>query len=130
MTKIEINGFEATSFGTNNYSCNMEAIVFNHEKYTVKQVQALPNVFLHPTCKPNSLEIFALLGKKEDMDVFYTQCIESEMTKEAVKEMGGFPPIADTDSWDKLNGIKEDKVYDFIPWYTYYPETVKSPKSF
>jgi hypothetical protein len=114
MEKIMISGVPAYNFGKNNYSCDMEAIVFNAQDVSVEEVSMLDNIYLHPICEPNSLEIFALRGTHDNFLKFYEGCIESEMTKQAVKELG-YPKTSD--EW-VIVGIRIDElVSSFKPWY-------------
>lgn len=114
MEKIIIQGIPAYNFGKNNYSCNMEAIIFNPKDISVQDVTMLEDIYLHPTCEPNSLEIFAIKGSNEDYLKFYKGCIESEMTKQAVKELG-YPK--NSDEWVAISIRIDNLVLNFKPWY-------------
>lgn len=123
MNTIIISGHTANNFGSNNYSYDMEAIVFNHKDITVREVEKLPNVFLHPTVEPNSLEIFALLGTKEQFDKFYASAVATHCSKKAIDKFG-MPDYSDRDAWNELNSYRKDLESEFVPWYTYYAEPV------
>ena len=114
MNKIEINGHKATDFGTNNYSCGMRAIIFNPNEVTIEEVKELPGVFLHPTVRPNSLEIFALLGTDEQFIEFYNSAVESHCSKQAFRELGN---PTDKEGWKKLSNHVDELKSSFIPWY-------------
>lgn len=115
MKITTIQGITANNFGSNNYSCGMEAIIFNPQDTTVEQVRILPGVFLHPTCEPNSLGIFALLGTKEQFDEFYLRCVKSEITKRVIG--GNIPDMSDIEAWKLLNEKIDILVKEFVPWY-------------
>lgn len=117
MKTIEIQGHKCTNFGSNNYSHGMEAVVFNPKDLTAKEVAALPGVFLHPTCKPNSLEIFALLGTQEQFKKFYKSAVEQYASNKAIKEFG-MPEHSDRDTWGKIHKLIEELEESFKPWYT------------
>ena len=118
MNKVIIHGVEAYNFGSNNYSFGMEAVVFNPANVTVKQIKEMDGVFLHPTCKPNRLEIFALLGTQEQFDKFYPSCVEAEMAKLAQSKLG-VPNYEDSAAWQSFVAFTDDLVASFIPWYDY-----------
>lgn len=121
--KTIIEGYAVDNFGSNNYSYGMEAIVFNHKEVTVKEVEKLPNIFLHPICKPNSLEIFALLGTQEQFAKFYKSAVSSYAAKAAFDKYG-MPENEDRGTWNLIHSYVEDVEADFVPWYTYYPEPI------
>ena len=77
MKNITVAGIPAQNYGSNNYSQGMEVIIFNPKDISVEKVKELPNVFLHPACEPNELEIFALLGTVEQFERFYEDTISS-----------------------------------------------------
>ena len=114
MKKIEINGISADNYGSNNYSCGMEGIVFSTKDITVEQVKLLPNVFLHPTVEPNSYEIFALLGTKEQYEEFLKDAKESHCANKAFNELGH--PRNDNE-WNKLKSRIKELEAEFKPWY-------------
>jgi hypothetical protein len=116
MKKIQIEDIEATDLGTNNYSSGMSAIVFDHKTTTVEQVTKLPNVFLHPLVKPDTLDIFAVYGTAEQFDVFYKHCVESYAAKEAFAKFG-IPENEDAETWSKVHAFCEEIINNFVPWY-------------
>lgn len=117
MKKILINEIPTDNYGANNYSCGMEAIIFNPKDIKIEDVVKLPNVFLHPTHAANSLEIFAVMGTEEQYKKFYEYCKSCECTNIAVKERGGMPKIDDRDGWDELGKRIEELEAEFKPWY-------------
>ena len=117
MKKITINRIPADNYGTNNYSCGMEAIIFDAKDIKIEDVVKLPNVYLHPTHAANSLEIFAIRGTEEQYKKFYKDCKSCECTNIAVKERGGMPKIDDRDGWDELGRRIEELEAEFKPWY-------------
>ena len=121
MNKVIIHGVEAYNFGSNNYSFGMEAVVFNPANVTVKQIKEMDGVFLHPTCKPNRLEIFALLGTQEQFDEFYPSCVSSEMTKLYYNSLNHvLPEYEDREAWTKINEDIDALIESFVPWYVWY----------
>ena len=116
MKTIQIGGYTAQNFGSNNYSHEMEAIIFNPKDITPEQVKSLPNVFLHPTCEPNSMEIFALLGTKEQFDSFYKSEKSSYCSKKAVDKFG-LPKYDDRETWNKLHAYEKELESSFKAWY-------------
>ena len=119
--KTIISGYIVDNFGSNNYSHGMEAIVFNPKDVSVREVEKLTNVFLHPTVEPNSLEIFALMGTAEQFNSFYRDAVSSYCAKKAFDKFGY--PTTD-EGWTDLNRYAEDEEFDFVPWYIYYSEPV------
>jgi len=117
MEKLTINGHVACNFGSNNYSHGMEAIVFNPSMTTIEQVKNLPNVFLHPTVEPNSLEIFALLGTQEQFDGFFKDAKETYCSQQAVKELGGIPSYNNEGAWKKIHEREDELWAEFKPWH-------------
>lgn len=116
MKTISIQGIEATNFGSNNYSHGMEAIIFDARKTNVEEIKKLDNVFLHPTIKPNSMEIFAVLGTKEQFAKFYNSAKDSYCAKKAVDRFG-LPKSDDRETWNKLHQYEEELNSNFKAWY-------------
>lgn len=116
MKKIQIEGIEAIDLGTNNFSDGMNALLFNSETTTVEQVVKLPNVFLHPLVKPDTVDIFAVSGTKEQFEIFYKHCVESYAAKEAFAKFG-IPENEDTETWSKVHAFCEEIINNFVPWY-------------
>lgn len=116
MKILTINGHIALNCGSNNRSHGMEAIIFNPKKTRIKEIQAMPGVFLHPTMLPNVFGIFALLGNRDQFDAFFKDAKEIYCSKKAVKQYG-LPPHNDEEAWSKIH-ILEEKLWDeFKPWY-------------
>jgi hypothetical protein len=114
--KTQLHGYNIHNFGKNNYSYNMEAIIFNPKDITPQEVSQLPNVFLHPEFEPNTLEIFALLGTKEQFTSFYEAVKRSCCTKAAISKFG-MPRYEDRDTWSKINDYAEELESSFKAWY-------------
>lgn len=113
----KVGGHEYLSLGVNNYSCNMDPIIFSPKNTTVQQVIELESegVYLHPTKAPDLLQIFAVKGTLEQYKEFYTQCAENDATKKACMLYG-------LDFQDETtNKLRADLIeYLFIsfePWY-------------
>lgn len=77
MKKILIAGIPANDFGVNNYSYGMSPITFSPKDIKVEDVHKLEGCFLHPTERPNSEEIFALLGTEEQYINFCAETKEN-----------------------------------------------------
>jgi len=117
MEKIDINGHIAVNFGSNNYSHGVKAVIFNPATISVEQVKALPSIYLHPTLKPNSLEIFALMGSDKQFEEFYKSAKETYCSQKAVEKFGGIPQYDDKATWKQIHD-EEDRLWnDFQPWY-------------
>ena len=117
MEKDTVNNIEYVNFGANNYSCEMEAVVFNPKDITPEEVQKLHGFFLHPTQKPNQCEIFALKGRAVQFHVFMEEVRECYASKKAVTNLGGIPPNSDREAWNKLHELEEHYYMEFKPWY-------------
>lgn len=116
MKKEIIGDLLATNYGSNNYSCGMEAIVFNAMLTTIERVKGLPNVFLHPTVESNKLDIFALKGNQVQFKEFYESAKASHCAKKAFDKFG-MPEMDDTETWNKLHDYIEELKKEFKAWY-------------
>ena len=105
------------NYGTSTDSCGLEAVIFDAKTISWQDVQKRTGIFLHPTVKPNSQEIFALKGTKEQFDKFYKKAVNGHCTKKAVDKLELPDSPDDTTGWSKLR-IRIDLLKDeFQPWY-------------
>lgn len=111
MKKIFIAGIPAMNFGSNNYSYGLEAITFNPKDITPEQIVELEGCYLHPTCAPNSEEIFALMGTQEQYDKFYEDAIENHCVMMASRE---YDIMSEYEEFSKL---KDKLLSEFTPWF-------------
>jgi len=102
-----IQGIKYKNFGTNTYSEGMEAIVFNAKDITHQEVAKLPNIYLHPTVEPDSMDIFAIKGSAENYEKFYEAAVTSHCTKLVHNRLESYR--------FKLEDQPEYK--EFTPWY-------------
>lgn len=109
MKKQNINGIEYTNFGSNNYSRGMEAVVFNPKDITPEDVHNLEGFYLHPTCEPNSLEIFALKGTLQNYVDFTDEVRRNESSLKASQRLNSF----DFDVYDT------PEYQEFKPWHNF-----------
>lgn len=112
MNKETINGIEYINFGSNNYSCGMEAVTFNPKDISPDEVAKLPGFFLHPGLEPNSHEIFALKGTLSQYLEFFKAVVDSKATKYAVGIFGLNPQ-----SWDEFRETEQRFKDRFKPWF-------------
>lgn len=112
------SGIEYINFGIGAYTQGMEAITFNPKDITFKQVMEMEKegIFLHPTLEPNSLEIFALKGTKEQYKDLY------QMGKDLYVTIGVMSRFGFPTSWndEEIVAVQEysDKLYEeYRPWY-------------
>ena len=85
----------------------MSAVIFSPENITPQDLHHLEDFFLHPSCRPNSLEIFALKGKEEDYIRFTASVRDSLAAKAGFRRHGVYPFKLE----DQLEWI------DFKPWF-------------
>lgn len=123
MKKDNLNLIEFDNYGINNYSNGMECIVFNHKNTTLQTIINLPNIFLNPILKPNSLEVFAFKGTQQQYNKLHGQLIESYCTKQAFDKIGR-PDFKDVEAWDKINEYKEDLIKNFVSWVDLFSESL------
>ena len=76
------------NYGSNNYSHDMQAVVFNPKDIDKTNLESTGIFFIHPTLESNNLEIFALMGTKAQFDIFKPDAIESYCTKKACDKYG------------------------------------------
>ena len=80
-----------TNFGSNNYSCGLEAITLSAPKVDLieAEVYAKANgLYLHPTLAANKCEVFLLKGTFAQYAKFAIQCRDQEASKKAMSELG------------------------------------------
>lgn len=103
-----------SNFGSNNYSCGMEAVTVE-PTYSNEEILAA-GLFLHPTVKPNQFEIFALRGTQQQYDKFMVEAKKSWAAKKAIDELS-VPDYRDRESWDTLTARIEELEAQFKPWF-------------
>ena len=112
---------KVTNFGSNNYSCGMEAITLSAPRVDMDEAKKYAEengLYLHPTLKPNQNEVFLLKGTFVQYVDFAIQCRDQEASKKAMKDLGitlsdllnGSPYDQDT-----LSMLKEKYEEEFIP---------------
>lgn len=111
---VIIEGKKVYAFGLKTISFGMNAVVFNPEDTTISDIKKLDNIFLNPFRIPNSLQIFALYGIKENYDIFYKnhliQYAEYKARQETELLFGEY-------NWDKIDVRKKEIIDNFKPLY-------------
>lgn len=116
MKKERIGRITYNNFGSNNYSCGLEAVTFDPQEITWKEVLTLDGFFLHPNLKPNDCEIYALKGTAKQYKEFCIAVAEQEAMKFAEEETGlsVFGHLTD-EEWKTLE--KAQRKFTFVPWF-------------
>ena len=112
--KTTYQGIEVYNMGTNNYSEGMEAVIFRTQD--VDKVKSLPNVYLHPSIKPDESGIYTIVGTEENYKKFYQSVVKSNAAKQAFNEIGQ-PNYDDREAWDKIHNRCMELEETFKPWY-------------
>jgi hypothetical protein len=115
--KTTIQNVPVYNMGSNNYSNDMQLLVFNPKDITVEEVMKLENVFLSPLAKPNSLEIFAVYGTEAQYAQHKIAQFQAHVSREAVAMVGGIPANDDREKWDKLHELEEYLLAEIKCWY-------------
>lgn len=103
-----IKGQRVLNMGVNNYSHGMELLVFNAKTITPQEVAVLAdNIWLNPTAKADSHDIFALRGTEEQFNSLFERQRESYAVQQAYRRLGHI-------------NFKVEELPEFInfkPWY-------------
>ena len=114
MEKI-IQGYRAYSFGIcQPFNLGIEAVTFKPSECSLDTVRTLKDVHLHPILQPNALEIFALVCKQDQYDIFERECIASLCSKEARNQLG-HPETQE--EWARIMDKKKELVNNFKVWH-------------
>lgn len=116
MKKVALNSkVQYTTFGSNNYTNGMEAVIFDPETITWEEIRCVEGFYLNPFYKPNSQEIFSLKGTQEQYSKWYRDGIVTHSTKKAVQKYG----LRFND--ECINRQREELIeklcLEFKPWY-------------
>lgn len=110
------SGISYYNFGSNNYSCGMEAVIFNPDDITPAQVHFLDGFYLHPTEEPNSLEIFALKGTESEYADFTDTC-KRHVAYKAMLDSFGWPDTWTEETSKAAHELKDKIIAEFKPWF-------------
>lgn len=112
MKKETINGIEYTNFGSNNYSCGLEAVTFDPKDISPEEVAKLPGFFLHPGLRSDDYQVFALKGTFPQYLKFLKAVVDNEAAKHAVSKFGLSP-----ESWEEFHKAEQEFRDNFKPWF-------------
>jgi len=117
IQKRRVLGIDYLEFEASEYTCGMVPVIFSPKNISVQGVADLApeGFYLNPNQSPDSLQIFAMRGTKEQFDQFYIICAEAEAVKKSCALYG---LDCQDEKKNKLrNDLMEYLFKSFKPWY-------------